>query len=115
MPIAIAIVIAIVIVTTTTTTTTTIIITKVENFDPSLCKLVTLGVQILRRLHYFFHVKINVHSCNGRRKDVDKFIKTFKGTSVEETEELSPCKCNKFGKHYISVKSMFFLLVNFVA
>ena len=83
--------------------------TKVENFDPSLCKLVTLGVQILRRLHYFFHVKINVHSCNGKRKEVDKFIKTFKGTSVEETKELSPCKCNKFGKHYISVKSMFFI------
>ena len=49
--------------TTTATTTATIIITKVENFDPSLCKLVTFGVQILRRLHYFFRVKINVHSC----------------------------------------------------
>ena len=31
--------------------------TKVENFDPSLWKLVTLGVQILRRLHYFLMSK----------------------------------------------------------
>ena len=37
---------------------------------------------------------------NGKRKDVDKF-KTFKRTSVEETKELSACKCYKFGKHYI--------------
>ena len=67
------------------------------------------------KITLFFHVKLNVHSCNGKHKDVDKFIKTFKGTSVEETKELFPCKCYKFGKHYISVKSMFFLLVNFIA